>query len=70
MVFHTGKLKEYLSLFALKDLNVWRNNAELVDTIAEDVCGGVVDVVLHLILECRAYGVVAHARTDNVLEYD
>ena len=45
MVFDARELEEYLSVFALKDLDVGRHDAELVDTVAENVCGRVVDTV-------------------------
>ncbi len=54
VVFHTGKFKKDLAILALEHLDVGRNNAELVDTVAEHVGGGVVHAVLDLALELGA----------------
>ena len=70
MVFHAGKLKEYLAVFALKHLDVGRYHAKLVDTVAEHVGGRVVDTVLDLALELGAHSVVACARGYEALEDD
>ena len=68
VVFHAGKLEEDLSVLAFEHLNVGRNNAELVDTVAEHVGSGVVHAVFHLLFKSGAYSVVAHTRVDNALE--
>ncbi len=58
VVFHTGKLEQNLTVLALEHLDVGRNHAELVDTVAEHVGCGIVHTVLHLALECGAHGIV------------
>ena len=68
VVLHTGEFEENLTVLTLEHLNVGRHNAELVDTVAEDVGCGIVDTVLHLALESGAHGGVAHAGLNDVLE--
>ncbi len=70
VVLDAGKLKENLAVFALKDLNVGRNYAKLVDTVAEDVGSRVVDAVFHLSLEACLDGVVIAAGGDDALKED
>ena len=48
--FHTGELKENLTVLILKLLNVWCNHTKLVDTCTEDV-EGCVYLAFHLLLK-------------------
>ena len=70
VVLDTGKFQKNLAVFTLKYLDVGRYNAELVDTVAEDVGCGVVHTVLNLAFEGGTYSIVAHTGGNNILKED
>ncbi len=59
MVLHAGKFEQNLAVLALEYLDVGRNYAELVDTVAEYVVGGVLYRSLHGVLEGCTGSVIA-----------
>ena len=70
MLFHTGEFEKNLAVVVLEHLNVGRNHAVGVDTVAQHVGGGVVHAVLDFRLEGGGYSlaVVADLFRDNRAE--